>query len=340
METGKEDGSPYSPDTLLAYLVRIVTGYEKGDRPDGSLIREMIEDYRLEEYIPTGGQRQPAAGLTMKYLVKVLAAIDETTRIGRRDAAMLVLQYGTLYRSIETVNLLVRHVRVDTDGVYVWTAESKARGKGIGRRRFIRDRPDLRLVTRVRAWLDGLRELSEPTEHDQNPADGEPAYLPDKPLFRALTTRETSSDASTRQSAGCSSPAGPSTRWSRRVQPRPASPSSTVCRSPPTACAQDPRPTWPRPTSRSQNAIRPVTGHRTPPSPMTDAPAPTARSTPANRTLSTPSFFYGVAHPEPDTTPPSRDQGLRPIDRAHPARATASVQVVTAASFAGRGAAS
>ncbi|MFP1628869.1 hypothetical protein ACLB9X_27680 [Streptomyces sp. 5K101] len=189
METGKPDGSKYSPDSLLAYCSRIVSWYPKGERPDASLVREMIEDYRLEEYIPAGGEKEQSAGLTLKYLVKVLAKIDETTRIGRRDAAMLVLQYGMLYRSIEVTNLLVKQVRVDTDGVWVWTAKSKTRRNGKGRWRFIRDRADLRIVARVRAWLADLRELREPTEHDQNPTDGEPAYLPTKPLFRALTTK-------------------------------------------------------------------------------------------------------------------------------------------------------
>ncbi|MFG3132836.1 tyrosine-type recombinase/integrase [Streptomyces tendae] len=188
METGKPDGSKYSPDSLLAYCSRIVSWYAKGDRPDASLVREMIEDYRLEEFIPAGGEKEQSAGLTLKYLVKVLSKIDESTRIGRRDAAMLVLQYGMLYRSIEVTNLLVKQIRVDTDGVWVWTAKSKTRRKGKGRWRFIRDRADLQIVARVRAWLADLRELREPTEHDQNPADGESAYLPAKPLFRALTT--------------------------------------------------------------------------------------------------------------------------------------------------------
>ncbi|MFD9081709.1 tyrosine-type recombinase/integrase [Streptomyces erythrochromogenes] len=188
MEKGKPDGTKYSPDSLLAYCGRIVSWYPKGERPDGSLIREMIQDYRLEEYIPAGGEPEQSAGLTLKYLVKVLAAIDETTRIGRRDAAMLVLQYGMLYRSVEVTNLLVRHVRIDSDGVWVWTAKSKTRRTGNGRWRFIRDREDLQIVARVRAWLTDLRVLFEPTEHDQNPPSGEPAYQPNKPLFRALTT--------------------------------------------------------------------------------------------------------------------------------------------------------
>ncbi|MFJ3903958.1 hypothetical protein [Streptomyces sp. NPDC090025] len=44
-----------------------------------------------------------------------------------------------------------------------------------------------RIVTRVRAWLADLRELREPSATEQNPAGGEAAHLPDKPLFRALT---------------------------------------------------------------------------------------------------------------------------------------------------------
>lgn len=192
MERGKgKPGAPYvpySPDSLLAYCTRIVTWYPKGERPDGSQVREMIENYRLEEYIPAGGEKEESAGLTLKYLVKVLDKIDESTRIGRRDAAMLVLQYGMLYRSIEVTNLLVKHIRLDTDGVWVWTAMSKTRRKGKGRWRFIRDREDLQVVARVTAWLADLRELREPTEHEQNPLGGESAYLPNKPLFRALTT--------------------------------------------------------------------------------------------------------------------------------------------------------
>ncbi|MGW4509228.1 tyrosine-type recombinase/integrase [Streptomyces sp. NPDC004436] len=188
MEKGKPDGTKDSPDSRLAYCGRIVSWHPTGERPDGSLIREMIQDYRLKEYIPAGGEPEQSASLTPKYLVKVLAAIDETTRIGRRDAALLVLQYGMLYRSVEVTNLLVRHIRIDSDGVWVCTAKSQTCRIGKGRWRFIRDREDLRIVARVRAWLANLRELFESTKHDQNPPGGEPAYQPNKPLLRALTT--------------------------------------------------------------------------------------------------------------------------------------------------------
>ncbi|MGW0576476.1 tyrosine-type recombinase/integrase [Streptomyces sp. NPDC002920] len=176
METGKDkDGSQYSPDSLLAYLSRIRTWYPKGERPDASLVRDMIEDYRLENYIPAGGEREQAAGLTLKYLVQVLAKIDESTRIGRRDAALLVIGYGKLARGIESADLLVRFVRVVDTGVWVFTAKTKTRRKGKGKWLFIRDRADLQVVRRVRAWIADLRELG--------------ADAPNLPFFRALTVK-------------------------------------------------------------------------------------------------------------------------------------------------------
>ncbi|MEW1700749.1 hypothetical protein [Streptomyces sp. NPDC091278] len=102
---------------------------------------------------------------------------------------MLVLQYGMLYRSVDVTNLLVKQVRIDHDGIFVHTMLTKTRRKGIGFWRFIRDRPDLQVVTRVRAWLADLRELNEPSDTEQNPADGTPAYRPNAPLLRAITTK-------------------------------------------------------------------------------------------------------------------------------------------------------
>ncbi|MFB7784859.1 hypothetical protein ACFY0N_39035 [Streptomyces vinaceus] len=44
LEKGKPDGSKYSPDSPLAYCDRIASWHPKRDQPNGSLIREMIQD--------------------------------------------------------------------------------------------------------------------------------------------------------------------------------------------------------------------------------------------------------------------------------------------------------
>ncbi|REH18356.1 hypothetical protein SAMN05428941_0044 [Streptomyces sp. 2114.2] len=45
METGRPEGSKFSPDSLLAFCSQIVSWYAKGERPDASLVHEMIKDY-------------------------------------------------------------------------------------------------------------------------------------------------------------------------------------------------------------------------------------------------------------------------------------------------------
>jgi hypothetical protein len=128
----------------------------------------------------------------------VLAKIDESTRIGHRDAAMFVIAYGKLARGIEVADLLIKNVRVTDKGVWVFTAKSKTRRKGKGKWRFIRDREDLQTVRRVRAWLTDLRELG--------------ADNPNLPLFRALTVKGGLKARGNARTAGCTFPAGRSTR--------------------------------------------------------------------------------------------------------------------------------
>ncbi|MFC4506555.1 MULTISPECIES: hypothetical protein [Streptomyces] len=66
-------------------------------------------------------------------------------------------------------------MRVVDTGVWVFTAKTKTRRKGKGKWRFIRDRADLQVVRRVRAWIAYLRELG--------------ADAPNLPFFRALTVK-------------------------------------------------------------------------------------------------------------------------------------------------------
>ncbi|MFD9336273.1 tyrosine-type recombinase/integrase [Streptomyces sp. NPDC060028] len=136
----------------------------------------MIATYRAEEWAPAAeGRTEQSAAMQISYLVRVLDAIDETTRIDRRDAAMLALVYGKLSRRIEAADLLVEHVRISDSEVWVYTVKSKTDQKVKGSWRRISYRADLQLVTRLRSWLRDLHELG--------------ADQPRSPLFRALTVK-------------------------------------------------------------------------------------------------------------------------------------------------------
>ncbi|MFJ5588315.1 hypothetical protein ACIQCG_01030 [Streptomyces noursei] len=176
METGQPDGTPYSPDTLLAYVSRILTWYPKGERPDGSAIRDMIEDYRELEY---KGLKDQAAALTLEHLLPTLDKINESTRIGRRDAALLVLGYRLLLRGIEVADLPNHDLRPVTSGprrgVWVRVAKTKTTSAKDAVWRFYADRPDLRFTDRVVAWQADLTELGANAGH--------------LPFLRALTKK-------------------------------------------------------------------------------------------------------------------------------------------------------
>ncbi|MEU3499498.1 hypothetical protein ABZ726_01590 [Streptomyces hundungensis] len=177
MDAGQPDGTPYSPDTLLAYVSRILTWYPKGERPDGSAIRDMIEDYRELEY--PAGMKDQAAALTLEHLLPVLDKIDESTRIGRRDAALLVVGYRLLLRGIEIADLPNHDLRPVTSGprrgVWVRVAKTKTTTAKDAVWRFYADRPDLRFAHRVAAWQNDLAELGANAGH--------------LPFLRALTKK-------------------------------------------------------------------------------------------------------------------------------------------------------
>ncbi|WP_240362055.1 hypothetical protein [Streptomyces sp. MBT27] len=177
MDTGQPDGTPYSPDTLLAYLSRILTWYAKGKRPDGSAIRDMIEDYREQDY--PAGMTDQAAALTLEHLLPVLDTIDESTRIGRRDAALFVVGYRLLLRGIEIADLPNHDLRPVTSGprrgVWVRVAKTKTTTARDAVWRFYADRPDLRFTDRIVAWQTDLAELGANAGH--------------LPFLRALTKK-------------------------------------------------------------------------------------------------------------------------------------------------------
>ncbi|MER7937907.1 MULTISPECIES: hypothetical protein [unclassified Streptomyces] len=164
----------FKPDTVGQYMSRIWNWQPEGMRPDPSRVKGKLRTWR-REWAKAGGEVDRAAALTIPYLLKCLEQCDEDTHIGARDAFALVLAYVNLHRRVELADLLVKHVRILPTGLLVTTAASKTDQDAKGTTEFLKDRPDLRLVDRARAWLAVLRKLG--------------AGGPTQPLFRALTVK-------------------------------------------------------------------------------------------------------------------------------------------------------
>ncbi|MFD7258423.1 hypothetical protein [Streptomyces sp. NPDC059874] len=162
----------FKPDTVKAYMSRISSWQPVDLRPDATRVKGKLRTWR-KAWAEAGGEVERSAALTIEYSLALIAACDENTNIGKRDAFLVALGYANLHREMELADLLVRRLRIHPTGIHVGTASSKTDQQGKGSSRFIEDRPDLRLVARARAWLAVLEELG---------ADG-----PDQPVFRSLT---------------------------------------------------------------------------------------------------------------------------------------------------------
>ncbi|RSS94248.1 hypothetical protein EF903_06840 [Streptomyces sp. WAC05292] len=162
----------FVPDSVGQYMSRIWNWQPVDYRPDPTRFKGRLRVWK-KEWVKAGGEVERAAAVTIEYNVRIIAKIDESTNIGKRDAFLAALAYSNLHRESELADQLVKRVRVHDTGLWVHTATSKTDQTGKGSGRFIEDRPDLQLVRRARAWFGVLHELG---------ADG-----PDDPLFRALT---------------------------------------------------------------------------------------------------------------------------------------------------------
>ncbi|MFF4456583.1 hypothetical protein [Streptomyces goshikiensis] len=143
-------------------------------RPDPSRFKGRLRAWK-KEWAQGGGEIKRAPAVTIEYNLRIIAAIDESTRIGKRDAFLAALAYGNLRRESELTDLLRGRVRVHDTGLFVVTATSKTDQAGKGAGNWVADREDLQLVRRARAWFAVLRELG--------------ADAPHLPVFRALTVK-------------------------------------------------------------------------------------------------------------------------------------------------------
>ncbi|MBV1940863.1 tyrosine-type recombinase/integrase [Streptomyces sp. BV286] len=164
----------YKPDSVGQYMSRIWSWQPVDWRPDPSRFKGRLRAWK-KAWVDAGGEVDRAAAVTIEYNLRIIAAMDESTNIGKRDAFLAALAYSNLHREMELADQLVKRVKIHDTGLFVTTAKSKTDQSGKGAGRFIQDREDLQLVRRARAWLAVLNQLG---------ADG-----PDDPLFRALTVK-------------------------------------------------------------------------------------------------------------------------------------------------------
>ncbi|MER5482545.1 tyrosine-type recombinase/integrase [Streptomyces sp. NPDC002812] len=155
----------YKPDSVSKYMSRIWNAQPKGRRPDRSHFLDHLRTWR-GQWAKAGGEVERAATATIEYTLRIIAKIDESTNIGKRDALLLVLAYSNLHREMELADLLVKHLRVYERSIRVTTAASKTDQAGVGATRPIEDRADLQQVRRARAWLGVLRELGADAPHE------------------------------------------------------------------------------------------------------------------------------------------------------------------------------
>jgi integrase len=106
----------------------------------------------------------------LPYLLPMLEKCDESTLIGRRDAAYFAFAYLFLARRTEPADVLIEDLGISESLVTVYVPKDKTH-QDDDQDVKLRDRADLKLVKRLRAWLADLQQLG----------------VTSGPLFRHLT---------------------------------------------------------------------------------------------------------------------------------------------------------
>ncbi|WP_037603788.1 site-specific integrase [Streptacidiphilus rugosus] len=144
------------PDTIGIYLGHLWRWQPAGLRPDRLETLELLETYRREN--PRASRKRQAPALRLPDVLAMLAAVDETTATGKRDAALLAVMYLMLARRSEIPDIDLEYTQLLHDQVVIDLAADKNHQSGEGLELIrLHDRPDLRPVRRVRAWRDWLK---------------------------------------------------------------------------------------------------------------------------------------------------------------------------------------
>ncbi|MER7720722.1 tyrosine-type recombinase/integrase [Streptomyces flaveolus] len=142
--------------TIRHYMSLIRTSMPPGKKPDNSLFLLLLGQYLKKN--KRALRRKEAFPITLPYLVPMMEKAEAADRpIGWRDSAMFAFGYRFLGRSIEDVDLDLEDLTITDDRVFVWLAEDKTH-KGEEQTITLHDREDLRLVFRLRRYVDWLAE--------------------------------------------------------------------------------------------------------------------------------------------------------------------------------------
>lgn len=142
--------------TIRTYMSHIRMSQPPGDRPDNSVFLENLSSYRREN--PRSQRRRQAFPLTLPFVLAMIAACDESTPIGRRDAAMLAFGYRFLARRTEPADVVIEDLGISEGLVVVYVPKDKTH-QDQDQDIYLRDRADLQLVKRLQAWLADLAGL-------------------------------------------------------------------------------------------------------------------------------------------------------------------------------------
>ncbi|MGY4934831.1 tyrosine-type recombinase/integrase [Streptomyces sp. 900116325] len=147
--------------TIKTYMSRIKTAMPPGKKPDNSLYLRLLADYRKNN--KRALRTRQAFPLTLPYVMPMMEKAEADGRpIGIRDAAMFAFGYRFLGRSIEDADAMIEDVTVMDDRIVIWVPEDKTH-KGEAQTITLKDRPDLQLVRRMRAWLGYLASVGVTT---------------------------------------------------------------------------------------------------------------------------------------------------------------------------------
>ncbi|MFG2141871.1 hypothetical protein [Streptomyces sp. NPDC048650] len=140
--------------TIRNYMSRIRTSMPVGLKPDNSLYLQLLRDYRKKN--KKASRIKQAFPITLPYLIPMMETAEADGRpIGWRDAALFAFGYRFLGRRIEDADVDIEDLTILDDRIKVWVVKDKTH-QDEEQEIILHDRPDLRLVARVRRWISYL----------------------------------------------------------------------------------------------------------------------------------------------------------------------------------------